>query len=679
MVRYGNGAGEKLTGGFMGLNPFVHAKAIELGKHVLRMTTVAGSGHPSSALSIMHIVITLMHRLMRWDPGNPWHPGADRLVLPEGHAVPAVYAAYADLGGVVGSGPQDARPLRTADLTTLRETNSPLDGHPNPAEGFPFFDAATGSLGQGLSVGAGLAAAARLRISGTNSRVSGARQVYVLIGDGESREGQIWEAMDFIVDQNLTNVVPIFNCNGQGQADYVSGQQSPDAIAAKATAFGFNVAQVDGHDADALAVAIGDPSQRSRPLAIIARTQKGWGCATLQDVTNHGKPVPMARLEQAIAEVDSMYATLGIPREGAASGQPSAVSLQLTTSGDAPSLAKPALRPIPFAAAMAEAGLSGAVQKNAVATRRAYGAALLALGAVDERIVALDGDVRNSTFSELFMAKYPRRFFECKIAEQNMVSAAVGLAAAGFVPFVSSFAKFLARAYDQIEMAQITRANIKLVGSHAGVSLAADGPSQMSLHDVAYFRSAARTDSGGKHPACVSFHPSDAVAAYHCTMLMAAHTGMCYMRTHRPDVPLLYPVDTRFEIGGSHVLSEGDVVTIVSAGYMVHESRKAVEQLAKRGMHCTLIDAYSFPLDPEPILAHGQRTGGRILCVEDNYIGGLGSELAEAAAARGGFHVASMTCRRLPKSTRTTEEILAYVRLSGDDIAQRAMELARRG
>jgi transketolase len=244
----------------------------------------------------------------------------------------------------------------------------------------------------------------------------------------------------------------------------------------------------------------------------------------------------------------------------------------------------------------------------------------------------------------------------------------VGLAASGFIPFVSTFAKFASRAYDQIEIAQLTRANIKITGSHAGISLAADGPSQMGLHDVAYFRSASEIDNGRGRPVCVSFHPCDAVAAYHCTWLMAERDGMCYLRTHRPDMPLIYPPETRFEIGGSQVLHTGEALVIVTAGYMVHVCMEAARMLADDGIHCTLIDAYSFPLNAEPVLAAASKTSGRILCVEDNYLGGLGGAVAEAAAAVGGATVQSMTCRKIPKSAKTPAKMMAYMGLSPTDV-----------
>ena len=425
---------------------------------------------------------------------------------------------------------------------------------------------------------------------------------------------------------------------------------------------------LDGHDPEAIRTVLMHPEKRGSPLALVARTEKGWGCPTIKDKSNHGKPVPADRLEAACAELDAMRNELGI---GATSKDPVEVSSPATaTAMERKTIAIPG-----FSQAVERAGMGSALSKGKLATRRAYGAALLALGEADSRIVALDGDVSNSTFADTLGKKLPDRFVECKIAEQNMVSVAVGMAAAGFVPFVSTFAKFVARAYDQIEMAQITRANIKIVGSHSGVSLAADGPSQMSLHDVTYFRSASGVDNGDGRPVCVSFHPADAVAAYRCTQLMANHVGMCYMRTHRPDVPLLYSKDAQFEIGGSSVLAEGDGLSIVSAGYMVHVCKEAVEQLAAAGVACTLIDAYSFPLNAEPILSAARKTGNRILCVEDNYAGALSGAVAEAAAECGELRVESMTCRRIPRSAKTPGDIMTYLGLSPGDIEAKARRI----
>jgi transketolase len=635
----------------------IESRVIELGKHVVRMTTAAGSGHPSSALSLAHLVAVLMYKEMRYEPSDPWHPGNDRLVLSEGHAVPIVYAAYADLQGTVGKSPQERRPLTVDDLKTLREIDSVLDGHPNPAEGFPFFDAATGSLGQGLSVGAGLGLAARL--AGIDKRI------FVIIGDGESREGQVWEALDFIVDHRLNHVIPIFNCNNQGQADYVSRQQSAETLAAKLTAFGFQVQTIDGHNVEAIQTALTRAGKGAQPTAIVARTQKGWGVDSLKDHTNHGKPLPEKDLPAAEASLDRTAAELKI-QIGQPAPRPSVPPAAKRPSGRSPIVVEP------FAEAMQRAGLAEAVSKNKLSTRRAYGAALLALGHADERIVALDGDVSNSTFANIFARAFPERFFECKIAEQNMVSTAAGMAAGGMIPFASTFAKFLSRAYDQIEMAAITRANINLVGSHAGVSLGADGPSQMSLPDMAYFRGYTAADDGRGHPAAVVLHPADAVAAYRLTELAANTPNICYVRTHRPDVPLLYPQDATFKIGGSSQLAEGDALTIVSSGYMVTVALAAVRQLEKAGIRCNLFDAYCLPLDALPIFAAARKASGIILSVEDNFVGGINSALAEAAALNGGLRVHHITCPRVPKSGKESEDVLAYLGLGVEDIVRRA-------
>lgn len=641
----------------MSLTDTVNSKAIELGKYAISMTTKAGSGHPSSGLSLAHIVVMLMEKRMKYDPANPWHAGSDRLVLSEGHSVPIVYAVYADVGGVMGKSPQQPTKLTFEYLDTLREIDSMLDGHPNPAEGFPFFDAATGSLGQGLSVAAGLALAARLR------KID--KTIFCIIGDGESREGQIWEAADFVAERGLSNVCAIFNCNGQGQADVVSPQQSAETLAAKMNAFGWEVVMIDGHDVEAVDEAMDKAGGTEKPLAIIAETIKGWGTEILQAKGNHGKPLKADQVEQASADLDAMYDKLGVSRDDI--GQ---MDIPAPPAEPAP-LPSGGITLPPFDQAMADAGLADSVAKNKLATRRAFGAALLALGKADERVVSLDGDVSNSTFAEYFAKKLPDRFFECKIAEQNMISAAAGMAAAGFIPFASSFAKFLSRGYDQIEMANISRANIKIVGSHSGVSLAADGPSQMGLVDVAYFRTFGTAADGRGRAACYSFQPADSVSAYHLTGLMANINGMCYMRTHRPDVALLYDKDAVFEIGGSSVLRQGDAITIVSSGYMISVVLDVAEALAGQGVNCSVVDAYSFPMKAEPILAAADKTGGKILTVEDNYGGGLGSAVAEAVADKSGYTVEMMTCRRIPKSGNSPEDVLALVGLAAGDIAQR--------
>lgn len=644
----------------------VHEKAIRLARLVVRMTSLAGSGHPSSALSLAHIVTYLLYHEMRWDPQNPDAPGDDRLVLSEGHAVPIIYAALADLGALVGKDPSRRTRLTVDDLDQLRVLESPLDGHPNPAEGVPFFDAATGSLGQGLSVAAGLALAARLDGS--------PRRVFCLVGDGESREGQIWEAVDFAAERGLTNLCAVFNCNGQGQAGPVSPQQSPERLAQKLAAFGWNVAPCDGHDPAQIGTALDRLAQTDRPLALVARTVKGWGVEAFQKGNWHGKPLPESELAAANAQIDALAARLVSRPERL--GRPPAPATVQCTGGriDPREVHWPA-----FGDALRSVGLGAALEAGSLSTRRAYGATLKVAGDLLPQVLCLDGDVSNSTFSEIFARAHPKRFIECRIAEQNMISVAVGLSAAGFLPFVNTFSKFLARAYDQIEMANLSRANLRLVGSHSGISPAADGPSQMSLPDVAFFRAFTTVRGDDREsPLCWIYHPADAVAAYHCTRLLTTHRGMVYMRTHRPDVPLLYHADTRFEPGGFHLLASGDEMAILTAGYMVHVARQAVAALAQQNHRVALIDAYCLPIDAERLLETLRRSGGTALVVEDNYGGGLGAAVAEIAARSGGLTVQTLCCQRPPKSARTTDKILDYCGVGAGQIADQALALLRR-
>jgi len=644
----------------------LHAKAIHLARLVVRMTARAGSGHPSSALSLVHIVAHLMYRRMRHDPTDPKNPGNDRLILSQGHAVPVIYAAWADLGGAVGRD-DDLHPLCVEDLDGLRERDSVLDGHPNPAEGFPVFDAATGSLGQGLSVSAGLALAAR--------RDNNPRRFYCIIGDGEAREGQIWEAVDFIADYDLRRVCAIFNCNGQGQAGPTSPQQSAERIAAKLEAYGWRVVMIDGHDPEQIAAAFTRLDEDGPPLGIVARTVKGWGVEALQQGNWHGKPLKPDALDDAEGSLNRVAQQLA-----------PGTSADALASPPAPPATPVAARVDPrevqwpgFEEAMVQAGFGEALRNGNLATRRAYGAALKVAGDLLPQVVVLDGDVSNSTFSQVFAAAHPDRFFECKIAEQNMISTAVGLAAAGCLPFVNSFAKFIARAYDQIELASISRANIKLVGSHAGITPSADGPSQMALADVAYFRAytTVRGDDRRKPLAWV-FQPADAVAAYHLTRLMTLLPGMCYMRTHRPDVPLIHDPQTRFEPGGLHVVRPGEDLALIGSGYSVHVCLRAAELLARQAVRAAVLDAYCLPLDEERLLDALQRAGGVALVVEDNYAGGFAATVAEAVARRGGgMRAAGLHCQRIPKSTRTPEEIFEYCGVAAEQIADHALAFLR--
>tara|TARA_Y100001933_G_scaffold186172_1_gene185169 strand:+ start:808 stop:2766 length:1959 start_codon:yes stop_codon:yes gene_type:complete len=646
----------------MSFEAAVHSKAIRLDTLSLQMCADAGSGHPTTAMSLGQIVTVLMYHSMRWVPEDPGYPTSDRLVLSEGHAVPIVYAAFADLGAHVG-GDGERRPTTMTDLEEFRATDSPLDGHPNPREGFPFFDAATGSLGQGLSSAAGLGLAARL--DGLDQRI------FCIVGDGESREGQITEALDFIMDHDLSNVLTIFNCNAYGQAGSVSGQQSPDRTRARLEASGFHVLDIDGHDPAAIKAAFDAFTEGGHgPMAVVARTVKGWGAPSIQGDGWHGKPPAGEALEQCIEELDATGASLIGSMEGAD------LAIYPPTIEARPA---PVVRDcLSFPEALRHYGFDSVLESGQLATRRAYGVALRELGHANNGVCALDADTCNSTFAQWFRddAEISDRFFECKIAEQNMVSVGLGLAAAGKIPFCSTFAKFLTRAYDQVEMAMNSGANMKFVGSHSGISLAADGPSQMSLPDVAWFRSLGSVADHNGAPGCYVLQPADGYAAYALTLQMAEHEGMCYMRTHRPDVEFLYDENTEFRLGGMEVLTEGRDLLIVSAGYMVHECNKALDDLDKLGIDASLIDLYSLPFEEEGLLDLANENGGMVLVVEDNYGGGLFSAVAEACVQSGdAFTVEQLAVKRIPKSARGEREILEQCGLHHEQITRHAARI----
>ena len=569
---------------------------------------------------------------------------------------------------MVGKDPNKRRKLAVEDLKTLRMGNSVLDGHPNPMEGFPFFDAATGSLGMGLSIAAGLGEAARL--DGLDKRI------YCIIGDGESREGQIAEALDYIVDRKLRNVLPIFNCNEYGQADRVSGQQSIEVLVPKLEAYGFEVRVVDGHQPNQIKSAFDafvENSQKSsgKPMAVVAKTVKGWGSPSLHGGGWHGKPPTGDQLKKAITELEAVRVQLTSSLTNADSftiqPPPQAPERDYATA-DIPALDE----------AMKKQDMGSLYNSGNLATRRAYGIALRELCKSNPNVVVLDADVSNSTFAETVRkdATIASKFMECKIAEQNMVSVAAGLSAAGKVPFVSTFSKFFARAYDQIEMAIYSGANLKLVGSHSGITLAADGPSQMSLPDVSWFRSFSTMKDHRGNPGCYVLQPSDAHAAYSLAQVMAEYEGVCYMRTLRADTEFIYSKDDVFNLGGFQQLAEGRDILVCAAGYMVHEANKALEALDKAGISASLVDLYSLPFDRDGLLDIIISSGGLVLSVEDNFGGGIGSSIADAILDSGdGFRLEQMHVTRIPKSARTPEEVLQMCGLNHEAIAKKAMQM----
>jgi len=651
----------------MSFDSTVHAKAVRLAKLAYEITAAAGSGHPSTAASLAHLVSVLMYQHMRYEPTNPMHPSADRLVLSEGHAVPIVYAACADLGVYFGLDKASLKPLTLEIAKSLRAIDSPIDGHPNPIEGFPFFDTATGSLGQGLSSAAGLALAARL--DGYDKRV------FCIIGDGESREGQVWEAIDFIKDHDLKAVCPIFNCNAFAQTQQVSAQQSWQTTARKLEAAGFQAVVIDGHRPAEVAQALADHARSinpdAAPVAIVAKTVKGWGAKSQQGNGHHGTAVTGEALKGVLAELDATGKSLGAIAD---------VALKISLMSPRPQReAVQKKKPLGFEDAMKVFGQEKALASGRFATRKAYGVALRAIGHACPDVVALDADVNNSTFSGQFLGdeKLARRFFECRIAEQNMFSVAAGLAAGGKTPFCSTFAKFVTRGYDQIEMAINSGCQLKIAGSHAGVTLGADGPSQMALPDVAWFSSFAtmRHNATGQ-PGFYVLTPSDAYSAYALTCLAAEHPGSVYLRTLRPETEFLYSPEEEFKLGGHNVLMEGSDILIITSGYMVHEVNRALEQLDEHHIEPTIVDLYSLPYDEDAILDLANGCNGLVLTVEDNYGNGIGAHIASTVARSGdGFTVEQMYVKKIPKSGKTEADLLRYCGLSADDIAKKAIAM----
>ena len=585
----------------------LHNIATQLRIDSVRSTTAAGSGHPTTCLSAADIIAALFFAEMRFDPKDPQHPEADRFVLSKGHAAPILYAAWA----AAGAFPRD-------EVLKLRELTSDLEGHPTPR--LPFVDVATGSLGQGLAAGVGIALNAR--------RIDSDYRTYVLLGDGESAEGSVWEAAQVGAFHHLDNLCAITDVNGLGQSRATQWERDANAFVVRWKAFGWHTISIDGHDMGQVIDALAEArATTGKPTMIVARTLKGKGCSIFEGKENwHGKALkPGAEADQAIAELEAQY---------------------IKTTDPTPTIPKPERRrsegKLPdFVAAMpAPAYKLG----DSVATREAYGTALASLGSIDRRIVALDSDVKNSTFSERFEKVHPDRFYQTFIAEQVMIGAAMGLAARGAIAFPSSFACFLERGSDFIRMAGISMLNVKLAGSHAGVSIGEDGPSQMALEDLAMARSV---------PNCTVFYPSDAVSAERLLALSAATPGPVYMRTSRPKTPVIYDTKETFVVGGSKTLRESsrDVATVVGAGVTLFEALKAHDLLAAEGISIRVIDAYCLqPIDRAGLIAAGKASGGCIITVEDHYAnGGLGDAVAEAVGSEG-FRLVRLAVREIPRS-----------------------------
>ncbi len=610
------------------LKNFLKQKATNLRIHSIISTSEAGSGHPTTCLSAADIVSALFFHAMRYDPANAQNPNNDRFILSKGHAAPLLYAAYAEAGIIP-----------TEKLRTLRQIDSILEGHPTPR--FEWTEVATGSLGQGLSLGLGMA------LNGKYLDASDYR-VYVLLGDGETAEGGVWEAAALASHYKLNNLIGIVDVNALGQSQRTMYAFDIDTYCQRFEAFGWQTIGIDGHDLDEILPAL-DQAKASieKPTMIVAKTFKGKGVSFLEDADNwHGKALAQGEeLDKALAELGPLQLNLPTQIES-----PRAI----VVNGDR--------------STGTECEPPDYPPDEEIATRSGYGVGLAKLGSVNPSVVALDGDTKNSTYAEQFMELHPNRYFEMFIAEQNLVGAGIGLAKRGKIPFVSTFAAFLSRAYDQIRMSAISQANIKYAGSHCGVSIGEDGPSQMGLEDIAMFRAI---------PGAAVLYPSDAVAAERLVAEAAAHEGIVYLRTSRPKTALLYDAAESFPIGGCKVIRKSgeDKLTVVAAGVALHEVLKAHEALAQEGIAIRVIDLYSIkPIDAEALQTAASETNNTLITVEDHYPeGGLGDAVLDAVATQG-VYVHKLAVTGMPRSGKP-EELLEYHGISANAIVQKVKEL----
>ncbi len=607
--------------------------AAQLRVDSIRSSTSAGSGHPTSSMSAADLIAVLVSRHLHYDWGDPHAPGNDHLIFSKGHASPLLYSVFKAVGVV----------SEDELMTGYRRFGQRLEGHPTPV--LPWVDVATGSLGQGLPDGIGIA------LSGKYLERLPYR-IWVLCGDSELAEGSMWEALDKASYYKLSNLIALVDVNRLGQRGPTELGWNLDAYARRVEAFGARALVVDGHDLNAIdeALATTEDADGVRPTVILARTIKGRGFSEVEDRNGwHGKPFPPDMAERAIADLGGIR------------------NLVVRGPGPAPvtSTQEPA-QPMSTDVKRPEYAIGAAV-----ATRKAYGDALVALGARDQRVVALDGEVNNSTFAEEFAGAYPDRYFEMFIAEQQLLAAATGLSVRGYRPFASTFAAFWTRAHDFIRMGSISEADVRLVGSHAGVEIGADGPSQMGLDDIAMFRAVHRS---------TVLYPSDATSTVVLVEALAATTGISYLRTTRGAYPVLYADGEAFPIGGSKTLrsSDRDDVTLIGAGVTLHTCLEAADILRDEGIQVRVIDCYSIkPIDAVTLIAAAVATSGRFVVAEDHRPeGGLGSAVSDAllGARVSNLSIAHLAVRDLPGSG-SGEELLAWAGIDADHIAAAAREL----
>ncbi len=593
--------------------------------HILTSTTEAGSGHPTSSMSAADLMTVLYFKHLRFDGKNPKSSNNDRVIFSKGHAAPLLYALCAAAGWITEK-----------ELMSLRKLGSPLQGHPTPI--FPYAEAATGSLGQGLSVGIGMALQAKR--SGLDYRT------YVLLGDGEMAEGQVWEALQIAAYHQLNHLIGIIDVNRLGQSQETMYGHDVGAYVERVKGFGWSVISVDGHSFTEIEKAYEKSFDSDRPTMIVAKTLKGKGVSFLEDKEGwHGKALSRTELEKALLEIGAgdlkKVGEVRLPQGRGVMGQ---ASIKTTVS------------------------TPNYKMGDKVATRKAYGEVLATLIPWYPEIFVLDAEVKNSTFAEIAAKQFPEHYAEMFIAEQNMVGVAVGLAQRGRIPFLSSFAAFLTRSFDQIRMAAVTGANIKVVGSHVGVSIGEDGPSQMGLEDIAMFRAI--------HGSTI-FYPADAVSAKSLVETMIHLLGIGYLRTSRPATPVIYKADETFSVGGSKVLhaSNQDVVTLVAAGVTLFESLKAYEVLSKEGIFVRVIDAYSVkPIDEKTLLKAADETKA-IVVVEDHWFeGGLGDAVLNIFAEHPKVPIYKMAVRTMSGSG-TPDELVDAAGISARCIIKKVKEV----
>jgi transketolase len=617
--------------------------AAQLRVDSVRSATSAGSGHPTSSMSAADLLAVLMTRHLHYDWDQPRLAANDHLIFSKGHASPLLYSVF-KAAGVVSE---------EELMTGYRRFGQRLEGHPTPV--LPWVDVATGSLGQGLPDGVGVALAGRYL-----DRLP--YRVWVLCGDSELAEGSIWEAFDKASYYRLSNLIVMADVNRLGQRGQTDVGWNLDEYQRRIEGFGARVLTVDGHDLAAIDEAMTTAAEGAgdQPTVILAKTIKGKGFSEVENKDGwHGKPFPPDMAERAIAELGGVRnQVLRGPLPSPA--EPGPVPDKPSTLAPAPD---------------AEANPSGKPPEyqvgEKIATRKAYGDALVALGARDDRVVALDGEVSNSTYADEFTVAFPDRYFEMFIAEQQLVAAATGLAVRGYRPFASTFAAFLTRAYDFIRMGAISGVDLRLSGSHAGVEIGADGPSQMALEDLAMMRAVYGS---------TVLYPSDGTSTAALVEAMARTTGISYLRTTRGGYPGLYPAGEEFPVGGSKLLrsSGNDQVTLVGAGVTLHEALAAAEVLAGEGIAARVIDCYSVkPIDAETLAAAAAATGGRIVVAEDHHPeGGLGSAVADALLAAGAqnLRLTHLAVSGMPGSG-SGEELLAWAGIDADHIATAARKL----